>query len=162
MKKALFTLLIGLVTWGCAWAGKPTNVESLVRQYENNEGFEVISMGELGMSLIKMVAVLGGDLDEEDRAVLNSFNGLKKVMIVDFDNAEETVKEQFTSQLHTILDKMELILEAKDGGSVMRIYGVDEGDRIRDCVLYSGDGALIYTRGSIATDKLGDLMEMAQ
>lgn len=162
MKKTIMTLMIALAAWGCAWAGKPADVESLVRQYEDTEGFEVLSMGQFGMSLIRFAVSLSGDLDDEDRAVLSSFSGIKHVTMVDYEGAEASVKEKFAKELTAVLDGMELILEAKDGGTATRIYGIDDGNTIRDCVIYSGDGALIYTKGSIDMDRLGELMELAK
>ncbi|MBR1569452.1 MAG: DUF4252 domain-containing protein [Bacteroidales bacterium] len=162
MKKALITLIMVLGTLGCAWAGKPAKVESLANKYKNAEGFEVVTLGRVGLSLIKIAAVSGGDLDEEDRAALSAFSGIRKITIVDFENTAAGVKERFCRELEKILQGMELILEAKDNGENLRIYGVDKGGTIRDCILYSGDGALICTRGSIDLEHLGKLMEMAE
>ena len=49
---------------------------------------------------------------------------------------------------------MELILEAKDDGNRMSIYGIDEGGRVRDCVLYSPDSMLICVKGSLNVEQL--------
>lgn len=162
MKKVLFTLLIALSAISCAWAGKASKVESLVKQYRGNDGFEVVSLGPVGLSLLKIVGVSSGELDAEDRAVLSAFNGIRRLTIVDFESLQADLKEQFRRKLETVLKGMELILEAKDGESSMRIYGVDDGNMIRDCILYSSEGAIICTRGRIETERLGELMEMAQ
>ncbi len=162
MKKVLITLLIVLGAVSCAWAERNQKVDSLVKEYRGNDGFDVISMGPLSLSLIKVVVAVGGDLDQEDRVALAGLNGIRKITIVDFEGAAHAVKEQFCSRMETILKGMELILEAKDQGSTMRIYGIDDGKKIRDCILYSSDGALICTRGSIDLENLGQLMEMAE
>ena len=49
---------------------------------------------------------------------------------------------------------MELILEAKDDGDKLSIYGIDKGDEIRDCILWDPDGTIICVRGSVTLDKL--------
>lgn len=162
MKKVVLTLLVALCALSCAQAGNPSKVESLVNQYRKSEGFEVFSMGRLGLSLIKVAAVASGELDEEDRAVLAQFNGIRRITIVDFEGASAQVKSAFTGKLEKVLDKMELIMEAKDGGETMRIYGIDKGDKIRDCILYCNDGTLICTHGALDMDKLGELMQMAE
>ena len=105
---------------------------------------------------------LSGELDEEDRAALKAFNGIKKLVIVDFESASDKVKKDFTRKLEKLLSKMELVMEAKDGGETMSIYGTDDGDSIRDCILYSSDGALIIAKGRINLDNIGELMEMAE
>lgn len=162
MKKVLATLLTALCVTSCVWAGTPSRVESLVKEYRQNDGFEVLSLGRFGLSLLKIAAAASGEMDEEDRAILAQFNNIKGITIVDFEDASEAVKADFAGKLEKMLGKMELILEAKDSGEAVRIYGVDNGNSIGDCILYSRNGALICTRGSIETDKLGELLEMAQ
>lgn len=160
MKKTILTLCIALVACVSAWAGSPAKVENLVRQYKNQEGFEVVTLGRLGISLIKGAAVLSGDLDEEDRAALKVFGRIRKLMIVDFEDAAPAVKERFSGKLEKIFRGMELVMEMRDDGETVRIYGTEQGNSITDCILYSSDGALIYAAGSIDMDKLGALMEL--
>lgn len=162
MKKAIITFTIALVTALCTWAGNPAKLESLIRQYKGQEGFEVVSLGRLGMSLIKNAAILSGDLDEEDRVALQAFNGIRKLVVVDFEDAREERKVQFTTQLEQVLGEMELVMEMRDSGETVRVYGIDQGTSIQDCILYSSDGALIYAQGTIELQYLGDLMEMQQ
>ena len=57
---------------------------------------------------------------------------------------------------------MELILEANEDGERVRIFGVEDGNRVRDCILFSSDGALIVTEGGIDLDKVAKLMELQQ
>lgn len=162
MKKVLAILLTALCVSSCVWAGTPSRVERLVKEYRQNDGFEVLSLGRFGLSLLKIAAVASGEMDEEDQAILAQFNDIRRITIVDFEGAAEAVKAEFANRLETMLGKMELILEAKDSGETLSIYGVDNGNSIGDCVLYSRNGALICTRGSIDTDKLGELMAMAK
>ena len=81
---------------------------------------------------------------------------------MDFEDASEADKTRFCQNLDRILDKMELIMEAKDSTESVRIYGVDDGKRIKDVVLLSSDGDLISVSGSIDLDQLGSLMEIAK
>ena len=145
-----------------AWAGSPDKLEKLVRQYKGQEGFEVVTLGRLGLNLIKGAALLSGDLDQEDRAALKVFSGIKKLTVVDFEDANPLLKEKFSNKAEKILDRMELIMEMQDSGEKLRIYGTEDGNRIKDCILYSSDGALILVSGSLDMDKVGELMEMNQ
>ena len=52
--------------------------------------------------------------------------------------------------------------ESKDKEETFRIYGIDDGKDIRDCILYSSDGSLIVTKGRFSLDAIGKLMEMAE
>ena len=162
MKKAILSLCIALVTCMSAWAGSPDKLEKLVRQYKGQEGFEVVTLGRLGLNLIKGAALLSGDLDQEDRAALKVFSGIKKLTVVDFEDANPLLKEKFSNKAEKILDRMELIMEMQDSGEKLRIYGTEDGNRIKDCILYSSDGALILVSGSLDMDKVGELMEMNQ
>jgi hypothetical protein len=160
MKKVVITLFIALAAGLSVWAAKPTKVRNLVNQYRNHEGFEVVSIGRLGTSLLKGVIMVSSDMDEDDRAMLKAFTDIKSLTIVDFEDAHPEVKERFTRKLDRLFDGMELILEANDDGEHVRIYGTDDGNRIKDCILYDCSGALIITEGGIDIDKVAKLMEL--
>lgn len=160
MKKAIITLMIALTASLSAWAGTPDKVEKLIRQYKGQDGFEVVTLGRAGLGLLRSAAVLAGDLDKEDRAALNAFKGIRKLYLVDFEDAPSSVKEHFTSQLERALGGMELILESKDSTETMRIYGIEDGARIRDCIIYSSEGDLLYAVGSIDMGSIGELEKM--
>ena len=162
MKKAFITIIIALAAGLSAWAGKPAKVHSLVNQYKHHEGFEVVSLGRLGTSLIKGAISLSSDLDREDRKALKVFTDIKRLVIVDFEDADPAVKERFARKLERILDDMELILEANEDGERVQIFGIEDGSRVKDCILYSSDGAVIITEGGIDFDKVGQLMELQQ
>ena len=161
MKKALLTVIIALAAGLSAWAGKPAKVYNLVNQYKHNEGFEVVSLGRLGTTLLKgVISLSASEMDAEDKAALKVFTDIKRVVIVDFEDVQPSVKEHFSRKVEKILDDMELILEASEDGDRVRIYGVEDGSRVKDCILYSSDGALIITEGGIDFDKVARLMEL--
>lgn len=152
MKKLLILFtLSGLFTLSCS-AG-PGSVQTLINQYRHNEGFEHISMGPLALSLVKGAVLLDG-ADQEDLALLNAFRKIRKVSILSFEDASADVKERFVQHVRAFLDGMELILEAKDEGNHLSIYGVDEEGRIRDCVLFDPSGTLICVRGTLNLEQL--------
>ena len=160
MKKAILTVIIALAAGLSAWAGKPDKVQNLVHQYKDNDGFEVISLGRVGTSLIKGVAKVAADMDEEERKALKVFSGIKRLTIVGFEDAQPQVKERFAKKLGKILDDMELIMEINDKGESVRFYGVEEDSCIKNCIMYGSDCALIITEGVIDLEKLGKLMEL--
>lgn len=161
MKKGLLTVIIALAAGLSAWAGKPAKVYNLVNQYKHNEGFEVVSLGRLGTTLLKgVISLSASEMDAEDKAALKVFTDIKRVVIVDFEDVQPSVKEHFSRKVEKILDDMELILEASEDGDHVRIYGVEDGSRVKDCILYSSDGALIITEGGIDFDKVARLMEL--
>lgn len=160
MKRLIITLTIALVAGLSAWAGTPAKVEKLVRQYKGQEGFEVVTLGRTSLGLLRSATSLSGDLDDEDRTALKAFKGIKKLILVDFEEAPAQAKAQFSAELERILGGMELIMETKDSTETMRIYGIEDGAKIRDCVIYSSDGDLLYAAGSIDLNKIGELAAM--
>lgn len=159
MKKTILSFIIALTACMSVWAGIPAKMEKLARQYKGQEGFEVVSMGRLGLSLLKGAAVISGDMDEEDRAALKMLDSIKKLLVVDFEDAPSSAKTRFASQVEKMLVGMELVMEMHDSDATVRIYGIEDGSCIKDCILYSSDGALICIDGSIEMESVGALMK---
>lgn len=156
MKKLLVTLTI-LLTGTLLWAGVPAKVQTLMNEYKHHDGFDHVSIGPLGMTLMKGIVLSDKDLDAEDRAALGAFDSIRRLTILDFEDAQADVKARFISKLQHILNGMDLILETKDSDSRLSIYGVDDGRTVRDCILFDPDGTLIVVRGKIGMDKLMEL-----
>ena len=92
---------------------------------------------------------------------LAAFNGVNRITIVDFEDASEADRTRFCKKVEKALSKLELIMEVKDSSETIRIYGIEDGKRLKDVVLLGTDG-LISVAGSINFDNLGDLMEMSK
>ena len=162
MKKILITLVMLLSLGTVALAGEPNRqLRNLVSDYRGTQGFDVVDVGGLGLSLLKAAARTAAD-SPEDREALRLFNGLKRLTIVDFSEAEPEVKDKFLRKVNRILRSGEMLLEAKDGGETVRIYGTssDDGNLLEDVALLAGE-ALIFVRGSIRADQVAALMKQA-
>ena len=161
MKKILIVICMAL-SLTTAWAGKQSGqLRSLVTSYKGIEGFEIVDMGGVALSLLRAAAKTQAET-AEDRAALELFNGLKRLTIVDFSEAEPEVKDKFLRKVNRILRSGEMLLEAKDGGETVRIYGTssDDGNLLEDVALLAGE-ALIFVRGSIRADQVAALMKQA-
>ena len=162
MKKILITLLMLLSLGTAALAGEPNRqLRNLVSDYRGTQGFDVVDVGGLGLSLLKAAARTAAD-SPEDREALRLFNGLKRLTIVDFSEAAPEVKDKFLRKVNRILRSGEMLLEAKDGGETVRIYGTssNDGNLLEDVALLAGD-ALIFVRGSIRADQVAALIAQA-
>ena len=162
MKKILITLMMLLSLGTVALAGEPNRqLRNLVSDYRGTQGFDVVDVGGLGLSLLKAAARTAAD-SPEDREALRLFNGLKRLTIVDFSEAAPEVKDKFLRKVNRILRSGEMLLEAKDGGETVRIYGTssDDGNLLEDVALLAGE-ALIFVRGSIRADQVAALMKQA-
>ena len=145
-----------------AWAGNPGGkIRSLVTSFKGTEGFDVVDLGGPAMLLLKTAARAEID-DPEDRAAMDLFRSLRRLTVVDFSEAAPEKREKFLRKLDRILAGEEVLMEAKDGGEKVAIYGLTskDGSRIDDIIIRADD-ALISVRGSIRTDQVEALMKQA-
>ena len=145
-----------------AWAGNPGGkIRSLVTSFKGTEGFDVVDLGGPAMLLLKAAARAEVD-DPEDRAAMDLFRSLKRLTVVDFSEAAPEKREKFLRKLDRILEGEEVLMEARDGGEKVAIYGLTskDGSRIDDIIIRADD-ALISVRGSIRTDQIEALMKQA-
>lgn len=160
MKKTLIIIPLIICTVFSACAVSPARVSALAREYNGREGFEVVSMGRFLISAAGIVAK--AEADPEDRAALNAFKGIKHLTIVDFEDASAADKNSFQKKLDGIFEKMELILEAKEDGDDVKIFGKADGEKLRDIIIYCKDEALICVNGCIDMDKIGALIDAVE
>ena len=143
-----------------AWAGNPGGkIRSLVTSFKGTEGFDVVDLGGPALLLLKAAARAEAD-DPEDRAALDLFRSLKRLTVIDFSEAAPEKREKFLRKLDRILDGEEVLMEAKDGGEKVAIYGLSskDGSRIEDIIIRADD-ALISVKGSIRNDQVEALMK---
>ena len=162
MKKILVTLVMLLSLGTAALAGNQNaQLRNLVSSFKGTEGFEVVDIGGIGMSLLKAAAKSAAETPE-DREALKLFNGLKRLTVVDFSDAAPEAREKFLRKAKRILEKGEMLMEAKDDGETVRIYGTSSADGalLHDIALLAGD-ALIFVRGTVPMDQVGELMKQA-
>ena len=163
MKKILITLAMLLSLGTAALAGDPhTQLRTLVSEYKGTQGFDVVDFGGLGLGLLKAAARTAAETPE-DREALKLFDNLKRLTIVDFSEATPEAKEKFLRKTQRILSSGEMLLEAKDDGETVRVYGSSskDGKTLQDIALLADD-ALIFIRGSIKTDQIEALIGQAE
>jgi len=88
-------------------------------------------------------------------------DGVKKFVVVDYDDASQKVKDEFNAKVARILEKSEILMEAKDDGDLVKIYGntSEGGKKVSDLVIYvPNDGALICISGTVDMDDINGIM----
>ena len=146
-----------------AWAGNPSGkIRTLMNEFRDESGFEVVDMGPVALGLIR-AAARGEVKTEDDRKALQVFKDIKRLTILDFSDAEASRKEKFLRKAKRVLAEEEMLMEAKDGGETVRIYGMSNaaGDILEDIILLADD-ALISVRGKIRADLVGELVNQAE
>ena len=146
-----------------AWAGNPSGkIRTLVNDFRSEPGFEVVDMGPVALGLIR-AAARGEVKTEDDRKALQVFKDIKRLTILDFSDADASRKEKFLRKARRILADEEMLMEAKDDGETVRIYGLSNaaGNILEDIIILAGD-ALISVRGKIRADLVGELVNQAE
>ena len=147
---------------GEAWAGNPGGkLRSLVSSFKGTEGFDVVDLGGPALLLLKTVARAEAD-DPEDRAAMDLFRNLRRLTVIDFSEAAPEKKEKFLRKLDRILDGEEILMEAKDDGETMRIYGTfnEKTGKVSDVGIFSPtDGTFIFLSGSFNLEDISKIMD---
>lgn len=165
MKRIFFAILLLASTISVAAESRKVNtadVIRLVRTYKTEPGFDVVSVGKIGIGLARFVANISVD-NEEDKAAIALLKGIDKIVVVDYEEASEAKRNNFNHKLNSFLDKAEKLIEINDEEDTLNIYGtsVNGGESIGDIMIFiPEDCALICILGSISTDKIADLIEM--
>ena len=163
MKKILITLFMVLCLVPAAWAGNPSGkIRTLVNEYRDEPGVEVVDLGGLGLGLLRAAARTQAK-DAEDRMALDVLRGIKRLTVLDFSDAALGVKDRFFRKANRILDQDDLLLEARDGGETVRVYGLSsaDGNLLEDIIVLAED-ALISVKGKIRMDQVGELIRTAE
>ena len=145
-----------------AWAGTPTGkLRTLVNEFRDEPGFEIVDMGPLALGLIRAAARTEAKNDD-DRKALQVFKDIKRLTVLDFSDADAAHKEKFLRKAKRILADEEMLMEAKDDGETVRIYGLSNvSDILEDVIIMAGD-ALISVHWKIRADLFGELINQAE
>ncbi len=137
-------------------------LSSLVSEFNAKDGFHVIRIGGLGTSIAKSIMKRAAKEDEDVRIISNIAEGIDRLMVIEYGDASDSDKERFRAGLQKCLRNSELLLEAKDGGDRVTLYGVisDDTATIRDFIFnIPSDDALVCMFGSVSVDAVGKLIE---
>lgn len=136
-------------------------VTSVISQYKNKSGVEVVDLGWLGTSLLKSVAKMADGNDKETQQALMMMKGLKSISIMSYEDSEPSVKAKISSELEKALKDAELLMEVKDDGQKMRVYGsMDEKNgKVSDVALFAPDeGTFVFMIGSFNMNDIAKIM----
>ena len=137
------------------------DLAKVIAKYENEEGFETMTFGSLSMGLIKLIA--NATASKEDKQALDILSGINKFVIVEYEDAPSAKKAAFNKEVSALLSGVEKIVEVKESGDSVDIYGSlsKDGERIENVVIHVSDGgSLVCFFGSVKTSDLGELAAM--
>ena len=160
----LVVLIAGTGSCKSAPAATEKNVETgatqqLINKYKGEEGFEVMSFGGLALGLVKMAANASSDAED-----LNILDGIRNFVVVEYYDAAADKKAAFNEEMAELLKDASKIMEVKDEGDKVEIYGTlsGDGERISDVVIYiPEESSFLCFFGNIRTKDIGAMMQMA-
>lgn len=136
-----------------------SRITSLANEFRGNKDFNVINVGSLGTSVIKTAVRTNlkkeSRKDPEAAQVLKMINGIKNICIIEYDDCTIGVKDRFNSKVSALLDDSQMLMQARDDGDNVNIYGAvsDDSDKVTDLILYvPSDNTLICLFGTISVD----------
>ena len=131
MKKIISILLLAVMTAGTTIPAKTVTdtrkvdakaVIDLIKEYKLQEGFEIVSVGGLGLGLVRMIAKASADCPE-DREMLEILDNLNRILVVEYEDAGQSGRDSFNRKMEDILEGREKIMEIKDEGETLNLYG---------------------------------------
>ena len=167
MKKAIIflaVLLVPVMSFAVDPGGKVSKVKvsSLVSQYRGKQGVEVIEIGRLGTALLKSVAAMADGDDKDTREALAALKGIKGLTIFSYEDAEAELKQKINGKITKMLKDVDLLMEVKDEGETMRIYGTysEKTGKVRDVAMFCPtEGTFIFLVGSFNLDDISKAIE---
>ena len=160
----LITLLIlaPLAFTASAQSGRISRsaVGAFITECKHYDGVETFRMGRIATGAAKILVRTAtiGDPDAWDALML--MKGIKSIYLMDYSDCDDRVKEKITTKLDKLLSKGELLMEARDNGDQMQIFGSvsKNGDYVKDFVLYTpSDATVICVFGRVSLEDFSRL-----
>lgn len=169
MKRIISVIMLAVMTAGtvvCQAAAHKDKVDSsaisaLVEKYEGKEGFETVTFGNLAVGLVKMLANATAQTPE-DKAALGVMDGINKFIAVEYHGASASEKASFDKEISALLEGAEKIVEVKDSGDSVDIYGTlsKDGEKIKDVIIHvPEESSLVCIFGTLGIKDLGAVMK---
>ena len=135
-------------------------LKALAQEVRGEENVDVVDIGPVGMKMFRTLAKTSAKTPE-DRQVLQFLKGIKGIMVVDFEGAEDKIRRGFAAKVENALAGLEPFMEAKSDGERVRIYAtLDEKEgTLQDMVIFVDTGSLICLTGKVPLDMLGEMMK---
>lgn len=132
-----------------------SELNAVISEYKDCDGFEVIRFSRLGTALLKTIAKVTGDDIEFP-------NGVNKFLVVEYEDCAASIRNDISRRIEDILKGQETILEVKDGGETVRAYGVvnKDSDKLKNFIFYTpSDNTLVCVFGSIDVNAIYSIID---
>ncbi len=141
-----------------------SEIKSIVKEFKRYDDFESITIGKFMMNLIKSIEKMDVEnMDDDDSKdfenIMNLMKSLDGMIAADYEDCSEDVKTKFNSRMTKALEGVELLMESKDGGDHVYIYGgiTKGGEEIKDLIIYSPEeGNFMCLLGTLKVEHLAE------
>lgn len=171
MKKYIYILILAAVIAGMGIchtvAAKQTKADagkmiSLINEYKSEDGFEVFSLGSFSTGLFK--TLIRSSASKEDKEMLDVVRGVRRMAVVEYTDASEHMKTEFTAKVKDLLKDAEKLMEMKTDGEAADIFCTParSGESISDIIIYVPQNyTLVCVVGKISAKDLAKILEMS-
>ena len=134
-----------------------SGVSEAFTKYRFKEGVTTITVPGWA---IRLAARLG-DMEKNERELLQSIDKVKILMIEDKDlNARTNLHKEFYSAIRAN-SELEELLVVRDGNEQVTIFGIADEDSIKELLILVGgkDNAMVYVKGRLKPALISSLMD---
>ena len=143
------------------------NVNALISSCKNYNGVEVLNLGWFATSIAKGVVKFASDnsANNNEKAAMQQalmvIKGLKGVSILYYEDAKEPVKEKINSLVNKVMGDIELLMEAKDDGEMVKLCGnVNERGDVKNLAIFIPSSyTFIFLKGSFRLNDITKAIE---
>lgn len=151
-KTVLFSVLLLLLFTACEYE---SGVSEAFTKYRFKEGVTTISVP----GWLIHAAARWGDLDKNERELLQSIDKVKVLTIEDNDlNARSNLHKEF---YNTIRENSELeeLMVVRDGNDQVTIFGKTDDECIKELLILVGgdDNAMVYVKGRLKPEMISEM-----
>ncbi len=149
----LFSILFVFLFSACEYESGVTEAFS---KYRYKEGVTTITVPGWAIRL----AARWGDLDRNERELLQSIDKVKILAIEDQDlNAKSNLHKEFYSTVREN-SEMEELMVVRDGNDQLTIFGIADEKSIKELLILIGgdDNAMVYVKGRLKPELISRFM----
>lgn len=150
----LFSVLILFLFTACEYE---SGVSEAFTKYRFKEGVTTITVPGWAIRL----AARWGDLDKNERELLQSIDKVKILAIEDKDlNARSNLHREFYSAVREN-SEMEELMVVRDGNDQVTIFGIADENSIKELLILVGgdDNAMVYVKGRLKPEMISRFMD---
>jgi len=142
----------------------PAALRATINECSHIPEVDLVKIGGLGMSIAKGVMKLAveSEGDDEDIEAYKTIKGIRSLVVMDYSDCNSENRAKINRKLDKLFSNSEVLMEMKDDGETVQIYGVlsEDGKEIHDFVLYTpSEYSVVGIFGKISLEHIAEIAE---